>query len=290
MPERKLVSIIVLNHDKAAYSEACLNSLLTSTWRPLEIVAVDNGSTDRTPVVLDTFRRAATDHGVECQVLTNDTNVGAVIGRNQAMKVARGDVFAFVDNDVVVGSCDWLEKLGDVLESAPDVGLVTPKLLFPWAPHDIEFAGCAVSPGGRVQYLGRGEPRAAPEFNVPRQLQCSISACLVFPRWLVEKIGPLDEAFSPVQYEDLDFCYRARAHGYKVLYEPSVEMYHYEHTTTDGSVDINFKYVTIKNGRTFRQRWRHMFAFEGGPPDEEVVWRDLPRQRIEECPPPGGCG
>lgn len=286
MLQPELVSLIVLNHDKAAYSKACLHSLLASTWRPLEVVAVDNGSTDETPAVLDAFVREAAAQGVECQVLRNDTNVGAVIGRNQAMQAARGEVFAFIDNDVVVRHRDWLEKLHRVLKTVPRAGLVTPKLLFPWAPYDIEFAGCAVSPGGRIQYLGRGESRTTPAFNVPRTLQCSISACLVFPRRLVDEIGPLDEVYSPVQYEDLDFCYRARAHGYNVHYEPRAEMYHYEHTTTDGSVDINFKYVTIKNGRTFRQRWRHMFAGEGGPPDEEVVWRDLPRRRLAECPPP----
>jgi GT2 family glycosyltransferase len=286
MPNTGLVSVIVLNHNKAAYSEACLLSLLHSTYSPVEVIAVDNGSADGTPDVLREFQEKAQQRGVHCEILTNDSNVGAIVGRNQAMERACGEYLVFVDNDVLVRDRDWLEKLRSALDSDPQVAIVSAKLLFPWAPHDLEFAGCAVTPNGRIRYLGRGEPGDAPEHNVQKEVQCVISACTMFRRGLVDEIGMLDEVFSPVQYEDLDFCYRARAAGYRVLYVPTAAMYHYEHTTTSGSVDINFKYVTIRNGMTFKKRWQHLFASESGPTDEEAKWRELPRQTIEQCPPP----
>ena len=89
--------------------------------------------------------------------------------------------------------------------------------------------------------------------------------------------GAFDEAFNPVQYEDIDLCYRARAAGFKLLYEPAVEMYHFENVTTEGSGDLNFKYLTIKNGLLFKRRWQHMFAHEDGPSDASIVWREVPR-------------
>jgi GT2 family glycosyltransferase len=101
-------------------------------------------------------------------------------------------------------------------------------------------------------------------------------------RDLTSEIGVLDEVFSPVQYEDLDFCYRARAAGLSVWSAPHVEVFHFEHTTTAGSGDINFAYVTAKNGIEFKKRWGANFMIEGGPDEETASWRVLPKKAIEE--------
>lgn len=277
-----LVSVIVLHHDKAAYSQACLQSLLRTDYTPFEVIAVDNGSTDATPQVLRTFQQEAALRGIACRILRNETNVGAVTGRNQAMSVAGGDFFVFMDNDVLVKDRDWMTRLRAKLDSDLRIAIVSPKLLFPWEPHLIECAGCEVSPNGRVGYAGRGEPRDAPRFNVEREVPCVISACIMFRRKLIDEIGMLDEEFNPVQFEDLDFCYRARAAGYKIAYTPKVEMFHFEHVTTSGSTDINFTYVTIKNGLLFKKRWQHVFRHDGGPPDEVLRWKHLPKKTIDE--------
>jgi GT2 family glycosyltransferase len=277
-----LVSVIVLHHNKAAYTQACLRSLLRTDAAPFEVIAVDNGSTDATPQVLEAFQREAAPRGIECRILRNATNVGAVTGRNQAMAGARGEFFVFMDNDVLVKDRDWMTRLRAKLDRDPRIALVSPKLLFPWEPYLIECAGCDVSPHGRVGYAGRGEPRDAPRFNVERTVPCVISACVMFRRQLVDEIGMLDEAFNPVQFEDIDFCYRARAAGYQIVYTPEVEMFHFEHVTTGGSADINFKYVTVKNGMLFKKRWQHVFQHDGGPPDEALQWKQLPKKTIEE--------
>lgn len=280
------VSIIILNHNKAAYTAMLLDSLLASGGGPFEWLLVDNGSADDTPAVLSTALDRARAAGHTGQVLSFETNIGAIAGRNEAMKVARGEVFAFLDNDLAVRDRDWCQRLVAVLDDDPLVGIVSPKLVFPWAPYDIEFAGCDVTPGGRVIYRGRGEPIDAREYNQPRDCQCLISACIVFRRRLYDELGGLDEVFNPVQFEDLDFCYRAREAGWLCRYEPSVEMYHWEHTTTAGSKGVNFSLVTMRNSRTFKQRWGHRFAAEGGPPDELGKWRELTKHGLEEVPAP----
>jgi GT2 family glycosyltransferase len=276
------VSVIILNHDKAAYTRACLRSLLTTRDAAFEVIAVDNGSTDSTPQALEAFQQEAAQRGIACRILRNPTNVGAIVGRNQAMEIARGEFFVFMDNDVLVKDRDWMTHLRVKLEGDPRTAIISPKLLFPWEPYLIEFAGCEVSPTGRVGYAGRGEARDDPRFNVEREVPCVISACILFRRKLVEEIGPLDEAFNPVQFEDLDLCYRARAAGYKILYAPDVEMFHFEHVTTDGSTGINFKYVTVKNGLLFKKRYQQVFARDGGPPDAALKWKQLKKKPIEE--------
>jgi GT2 family glycosyltransferase len=159
---------------------------------------------------------------------------------------------------------------------------VTPKLLFPFAPYAIEHTGIAISPHGAVGYEGRGAERDDPGFNVPRELQGSASACILVRRSVLDEVGGFDEIFNPVQFEDLDLEYRMRERGYRVMYEPSVEMYHFENVTTDNSVRINFKYQTIKNGLEFKKRWRHLYEQENGPADDSLRWMELPRRRIEE--------
>ena len=113
-------------------------------------------------------------------------------------------------------------------------------------------------------------------------VQCAISACWMMPRRWSDRIGLLDEIYSPVQYEDLDYCYRAREVGGEVWALPSVEVFHFEHTTTSKSDDINFKYVTTKNGVTFKRRWSKNFQTENGPSEEESAWKLLDRYSIHD--------
>ncbi len=273
-------SLIILHHDKEAYSRACLESVLRSAARPLEVINVDNGSRDATPRLLDEWEARAHGLGITTKRLSYATNIGAVRGRNEALKVASGQYLAFLDNDTVLGSTDWLEQLAAALTERPGCGIVVPALLFPWEPFAIECCGAAVSPGGRIRYLQRGEATA--ELGEPREVQCAISAAWLMTRQVVEAIGELDEEFSPVQYEDLDYCYRARQKGWSVWTVPGVRLYHFEHTTTAGSDDINFRYVTTKNGILFKKRWSGVFSEEAGSTEEAAAWVTLPKKAIHE--------
>ncbi|PQV64983.1 Glycosyltransferase, GT2 family [Abditibacterium utsteinense] len=273
-------SLVILHHNKAEYSRACLESVLLCSARPLQVINVDNGSSDQTSQILQNFKVEAQKIGIEAEALQFETNIGAVRGRNEALKLVKGDYIAFLDNDTLICQADWLEKLAHFLEMTPDCAIAAPKLLFPWAPHDIECCGAAVSPTGKIRYLGRGEARNS--WDEPREIQCAISAAWLMRHALVEEIGALDEAFSPVQYEDLDFCYRARAAGFSVWSVPNTEVFHFEHTTTAGSSDINFAYVTTKNGVLFKKRWGAAFASENGTSEEDAAWQQFPKKSIEE--------
>lgn len=274
-----MISIIILHHNKADYSRACLDSLLNATARPLEVINVDNGSRDATPTLLDDWERRAGELGIETKRLRYSANIGAIAGRNNAMAVATGDFLVFLDNDTVVVQPRWLEQLRGFLTAHPGAAIVTPKLLFPWEPYSIECCGCGVSARGRIQYIGRGEARDS--VTEPFEIQCAISAAWMMPRSVYETLGALDEVYSPVQFEDLDYCYRARAAGFTVHCAPETEIYHFEHTTTAQSDDINFRYVTTKNGMTFKARWESVFREEHGPSDEAAQWKILPKHGIE---------
>lgn len=275
-------SLIVVSYNKHDYTALCLESLLRGDPHPTEVVVVDNGSDDGSVAYLrDEYPRLAEQAGVSFELVENDGNVGACTARNQGLERVRGEYIGFLDNDTAVRTRAWLAILTQVLEEEPEAGIVGPKLVFPFAPFDIEHAGAAISASGRPKYLGRGCARMDPTHNRRREVQCLISAAWLMKRAVPDAIGGLDEMYNPAQFEDFDYCYRARQHGFRVLYEPSAEMYHFENVTTDGSVDVNFRYITIKNGMAFKKRWRHVFSQEDGPPDEACRWETLPTRPIE---------
>ncbi|MDQ2731929.1 MAG: glycosyltransferase, partial [Armatimonadota bacterium] len=152
-------------------------------------------------------------------------------------------------------------------------------------PHRVQFAGCGISPSGRVQYIGRGAESDDPAFTADREVQCLISACILCRADVVREVGCFDTAFSPVQYEDLDLCYRIREEGFRCYVVGGSEVYHFENTTTDGSSDINFRYVTIKNGLLFKERWKRHFSVEDGPADADTRWATLEQKSLAQMEP-----
>jgi len=194
--------------------------------------------------------------------------------------MAYGEYCVFLDNDVVAPDSGWAAGLIRALQEE-EAAIVGPKLTYPVPPHLIQCAGVGVSRNGRVQFRGRGEPRETAQYGRRRECQALISACMMFPGWLYEEIGGLDEAFDPIEFEDLDFCYRARAGGHRVIYEPAVEVHHWESVTSEGTVRLPNTYLIIKHGMLFKERWRHMFEREDGPPDEECRWKRIEVPSLE---------
>lgn len=281
-----LISIITLTYNKLAVTRRCLPGLLQSADRGWELIVVENGSTDGTPEWLKGFQREAAKAGVKVTVLAHPKNVGCSTARNQGIAAATGEKIVFVDNDVTVRSRNWLGTLSLRLDEDPGLGMVGPKLVYPFAPYRIQFAGGAVSPSGRVQFVGRGEANDDPRFNTRRDVQYVISACFMTRKSVLQETGGFDEAFNPVQFEDTDLCYKARSKGHRIAYEPSIEMYHFESTTTTGTPGVHNTALVIRHGLLFKQRWRHLFEKEGGPPDEAGVWRKIEIPPLDSIPDP----
>ncbi len=280
--KRLPVSVVIVNYNKATYTRLCLESMLSVRDVPGQVIAIDNGSADDTLAYLeDELPGLAEAAGVECQVIANPANAGACTARNQGLARVSQPYIVFIDNDVAVRSADWLRILQETLESADDIGVVGPKLVYPFEPYAIQCAGVGISRTGRVQYRGRGAVIDALEFNQPREAQCLISACWLMRRAVVEQVGNLDEVFNPAQFEDFDLCYRARERGWRVMYEPAAVMYHYESVTTAGSQGVNYKYITIKNGLEFKRRWQHLFEHEDGPEDAACSWAKMETRPFE---------
>ena len=275
-------SLITLSYNKLACTRRCLSALITDSAvdAPWEMIAVDNGSTDGSGEWCDTELTAlGAAHGVPVTVLHNSGNVGCSYARNRAIAIARGETLVFVDNDIAPRTRRWMPGLRKALAAVPRAGMVGAKTVYPWQPYPIQCAGVGISRRGHVCFRGRGEPIDDPRFCRQEPVQCLISACLAIPAALIQKHGGFDEAFHPVQFEDFDLCYRLREAGHVAVFTPSVEMYHFESVTTQGTPTVRNAAVVVRNGLLFQKRWRHLFEREDGPTEEACRWR-----RIEPVP------
>jgi len=194
------------------------------------------------------------------RVIANDENLGFTKAANQGMKASTGKYVVLLNNDTTV-TPGWLTGLIMIAESDDRIGIVGPKTLNP-------ETGRVHSIGGVVFYKdhvelppGKDCEREDPRFAQSFDCQYIEGSCMLIKRRVIEEIGCLDEAFSPGYYEDSDYCFRAREAGFRCVYSPYSEIYHYS-TVTAQAVEregVSLKEAARRNERIFRERWAHRF-------------------------------
>ena len=219
-----VASIIIPTWNGAAFIDPCLRSLRTCTPLPIEIIVVDNGSQDGT---LDAVR-AYTD----VQLIANTRNTGFAHAVNQGLHAATGDVLLLLNQDIVAQP-NWLEPVLQRLQQDPQIGIVGSKLLYP---------------DGRVQHAGGHLLQPSCEGvhytdDAPANpIDFVTGAAFAIRRACWQVIGNFDEAFYPAYFEDVDYCLRAKAHGWQVVYESQSVLTHHESQSrgSDYALTINF--------------------------------------------------
>jgi hypothetical protein len=157
-------------------------------------------------------------------ILANSENLGPAKARNQAVRVAKGDVIAFLDNDAKPDP-GWLKKALQVLEH-PDVGVVQCKLLLDGRDMVIDSIGSYLgSMGFLVQRVPLGQVRDAGQFEVPDEIFTTKSAGMLVKKNVFTRIGGFDPDYF-IYEEEMDLCWRVWLHGYKVLLAPQSIVYH----------------------------------------------------------------
>ena len=216
-------SIIIPVFNKANLTKQCLETL-----RPTlegagagEVIVIDNASTDETPQIMEAFPWV--------RYIRNETNVGFAGANNQGAREANGIYLVLLNNDTE-GTPGWLASM---LANAKTegVGAVGARLLF--ANNTIQHAGVAVTglPFSRQAvapyHYNYSSPADLPETMTVMDLEVVTGACVVTPRELYMSLGGLDEAYWN-GYEDVDYCFKVRERGLRVVYDGNATLYHYE--------------------------------------------------------------
>lgn len=205
------ISAIVILHNQAPLTFRCLASLHAQTGANVEVIIVDNASTDRTHELLGRVS------GVT--VVRNTGNEGFLRAANRATGRAQAPRLAFVNSDAFLPP-DALARAAARLERDASLGIVGPRIVLP--SGRLQEAGPVVWRDAKAIGFGVGRrPDAAP-FRIERDVDYVCGAFLTVNRTVFEGLGGFDEHFAPAYYEEMDLCFRARAAGYRVLYDPEI--------------------------------------------------------------------
>ena len=211
------VSVILVVCNRAELTLPCLRSLAEQQGIGFELIVVDNGSTDRTNALFDRVDGA--------RVFRNRENLYFIHAVNQGAAQARGDHLLLLNNDAILLP-GTLSALANTIESSPDIGAVGGKIVF--LDGRLQEAGSIVWNNGTCFGYGRGHDPLAPPYMFRRDVDYCSGALLLTRKDLFEQLGGFDEVFSPAYYEETDYCIRLWDAGYRVVFEPSAAILHYE--------------------------------------------------------------
>jgi GT2 family glycosyltransferase len=237
-PDFGLTSIVIVTWNQLQYTRQCVDSLLSRTDEPVELIFVDNGSADGTPEYLATIENAT--------VIRNSENRGYAPAVNQGLQVCRGDQIVLLNNDCVV-STGWLHQLLSALHDDPRNGLVGPISNSVSGPQQVPVTYTDMASMDGFAWDCRHDRRL-------QETDRLVGFCLLFRREVLERIGDLDERFEVGCFEDDDFCRRASGAGYRVLIAPNAFVHHYGSATFRGA-GLDFAEIMRANEQRYAEKW-----------------------------------
>lgn len=245
MTAARPVAIVVLCWNHWSLTERCLASIRRHTsLADVEVIVVDNGSTDETPEQLRALDWVRT--------IRNERNLGFVRGNNVGIAATRPDAdVLLLNNDIEVRDDGWLDALRRTAASAPDVGIVGCRMVLP--DGRLLHAGTIILPDTCWgQQIGSLEEDVN-QYAADREVQGIVFACAYLKRELVDAIGGLSEDFESY-FEDTDYCLRAREKGFRVLCCGAATLVHDEHGSTTDDPAL-FGRLFQRSRETFRRKW-----------------------------------
>ena len=218
------VSILLVFFNQAHLSLLCLESIIQHASE-VEVIIVDNHSTDETAQLLDLVSGA--------KLIKNRDNLGFVKAVNQGAARASAEQFLLLNNDARLER-GAIEFASETLESGEDIGAVGGKILL--LDGSLQEAGSLIWQDGSCLGYGRGDAPEQPEYMFRRDVDYCSGAFLLFRKQDFTALQGFDEAFAPAYYEESDFCVRLRKCGKRVVYDPRAVITHFEFASTG---DIN---------------------------------------------------
>ena len=238
-PDFGLTSIVVVTWNQLAFTKECVDSLLIRTDEPIELIFIDNGSTDGTPEYLASIPNA--------KVVLNLKNRGFAPAVNQGLKISTGKQIVLLNNDCVV-STGWLSELLTVLYDDERNGLVGPVSNNVSGEQQIGVSYHDITSMDGFAW----DRRRNRELKLTDRL---VGFCLLFRRDVMDRIGVLDEQFEIGCYEDDDFCRRAVNAGYRAVIAQNAFVHHYGSATFSGA-RLDFQKIMHENEQRFVSKWQ----------------------------------
>lgn len=231
------ISIVNLNGEK--YLKDCLDSIkkLNYPQDKLEIILVDNGSTDKSLNLVSSGYP-------QVKIIKNGKNMGFAYANNQAAKAAKGEYVAFLNNDTRVDK-DWLLELLRPIYMDKEVVASGSKVLS-IDGKKIDFVGGMINFEGKGFQIDYGIPVEEDNYNKYAFLPFVNGGAMLVNRRVFLDVGGFDEDFF-AYYEDVDFGWRLWVLGYKVIFSPKSIVYHHHHGTSEAISEDKLRFLKERN-------------------------------------------
>lgn len=235
-----VVSAIVVNYDGGAMLQDALASLFAQTWPALEVILVDNASTD------GSVEQAERCFGDKLLVIRNARNEGFARGNNVGFLAAKGEWLFLLNSDAVCDR-DVIAELMQFVADKPDVGQLACRVVRADQPNFFDSAGLLLYPDGVArprawQEKDQGQYDRAEEVLAPHGCACALRKAML------ERIGAFDEDFF-CYFEDLDLGVRGQLAGWKCWYVPTTRVRHRK-SATAGNYSV-FKAYHVERNRLY---------------------------------------
>lgn len=233
---KPLVSILIPNKDQVDTLDKCLRSIEERTdYDNYEIIIIENNSTEQK--TFDYYNQICNDK-IRVVYWKKEFNYSAI--NNFGVDQAKGEYLLLLNNDMEVISRDWMSELLGHCQR-PEVGAVGARLYY--SDDTVQHAGIIIGIGGVAGSVFVGMKRGYTGYMhraaIQQDLSAVTAACMMIKRSVFEEAGRLEEQLK-VAFNDVDLCLKIRKNGYLIVYDPYVELYHYE-SKTRGAEDTKEK-------------------------------------------------
>lgn len=241
MAEKPRVSVIIVNWNGAEHLRVCLPSLASQSFESLEIIVVDNRSSDDSAEVA---------RKLKVRWLPLEKNLGLAPALNRGATIARGDLLLFVNNDMRFDP-GFVAALVEPLERDEEV-FATDGMQFNWDGTVCEHLAARLTnvPPRRDSFaeLVPGLYFYQQEKTEMSRVFMASAACMMVRRTLFEKLGGFDDRL-PLGYEDVEICWRAWVHRWKTVYVPNAICWHRVSGSVRSLEGARFSFRGVLKGR-----------------------------------------
>ncbi|MCA0428645.1 MAG: glycosyltransferase family 2 protein [Bacteroidetes bacterium] len=230
-----LVTLVTVNYNGLEHTRAFLDSLKKVSYKPIEIIVVDNASPNGVANLDQEYP--------EIKLIKSKENLGFAGGNNLGIREGKGKYFFLLNNDT---ECEpgFLEPMVELMESNPKIGIGSSRLIYYSQPDTLQYAGSTgINPyTGRGFAIGHGE-KDNPEFHKSYQTQLAHGAAMMISRAALEKVGMMADLFF-LYYEEVDFCERVKRGGFEIWYCGASLVLHKESMSVGKESPMKVYYLT----------------------------------------------
>lgn len=232
------ITLIIPTKNQSKLLRNCIQSILQKTaYTAYDILIVDNDSDEEGFFRL--LNELKTEKRFSCINNKNPFNYSAI--NNQAISGAKGEYVCLLNNDIEVINANWLDEMV-AIAMQPGIGAVGAKLYYP--DDRIQHAGVILGLGGVAGHAHKFlSSKAFGYFGraaLMQEMSAVTGACLLVKRNIYLEVGGMDDINLAVAFNDVDFCLRLKKAGYRNIWTPYAELYHYE-SATRGMDDTEIK-------------------------------------------------